>query len=159
MIAGGNWWRANEIVMRHLTRQPDARYRSRDKAGAAPCRLSGTSPSASTLAALEPKAHALAQKVEHAVGFCAHWVRQHVNARVRRVVRVRDIHDGIPGVRPRPRRLTRCTDLGFPHLEALLVTDARFHFDLPSLSAVLDLEVKAQVIRTLRAAELRISIL
>ena len=32
MIAGGNWWRANEIVMRHLTRQPDARYRSRDKA-------------------------------------------------------------------------------------------------------------------------------
>ena len=35
MIAGGNWWRANEIVMRHLTRQPDARYRSRDKAGRA----------------------------------------------------------------------------------------------------------------------------
>jgi hypothetical protein len=32
MISGGNWWRANEIVMRHLTRQPDARYRSRDKA-------------------------------------------------------------------------------------------------------------------------------
>jgi hypothetical protein len=31
MIAGGNWWRANEIVMRHLTRQTDARYRSRDK--------------------------------------------------------------------------------------------------------------------------------
>ena len=31
MIAGGNWWRTNEIVMRHLTRQPDAPYRSRDK--------------------------------------------------------------------------------------------------------------------------------
>jgi hypothetical protein len=28
----GNWWRANEMVMRHLTRQPDTRYRSRDKA-------------------------------------------------------------------------------------------------------------------------------
>jgi hypothetical protein len=25
MIAGGNWWRASEIVMPHLTRQPDAR--------------------------------------------------------------------------------------------------------------------------------------
>src|SRR5208283_5503280 len=35
MIAGGNWWRENEIVMRHLTRQPDLRYRSRDKAVAA----------------------------------------------------------------------------------------------------------------------------
>jgi resolvase-like protein/helix-turn-helix resolvase-like protein len=32
MITGGNWWRANEIVMHHLTRQTDARYRSRDKA-------------------------------------------------------------------------------------------------------------------------------
>src|SRR5580693_5944779 len=31
MIAGGNWWRANEIVMRHLIRQTDARHRSRDK--------------------------------------------------------------------------------------------------------------------------------
>jgi putative transposase len=26
MISGGNWWRANEMVMRHLTRQPDTRY-------------------------------------------------------------------------------------------------------------------------------------
>jgi hypothetical protein len=32
MMAGGNWWRANEIVMRHLTRLRDARYRSLDKA-------------------------------------------------------------------------------------------------------------------------------
>jgi hypothetical protein len=30
MIVGGNWWRANEIVMRHLTLQTDARHRSRD---------------------------------------------------------------------------------------------------------------------------------
>jgi hypothetical protein len=30
MITGGNWWRANEIIMRHLTRHTDARYRSRD---------------------------------------------------------------------------------------------------------------------------------
>jgi hypothetical protein len=26
----GNWWRANEIIMRHLSHQTDARYRSRD---------------------------------------------------------------------------------------------------------------------------------
>jgi hypothetical protein len=32
MITGGNWWRANEIVIRHLTRQTDARYRCRDRA-------------------------------------------------------------------------------------------------------------------------------
>jgi hypothetical protein len=32
MIAGGNWWRANEIVIRRLTRQTKARHRSRDKA-------------------------------------------------------------------------------------------------------------------------------
>jgi hypothetical protein len=32
MIAGGNWWRANEIVMHHLTGQSDTRYRSRDNA-------------------------------------------------------------------------------------------------------------------------------
>src|SRR5271169_1247654 len=32
MIVGGNWWRANEIVIRHLTRQTKARHRSRDKA-------------------------------------------------------------------------------------------------------------------------------
>jgi hypothetical protein len=32
IIAGGNWWRANEIVMRHLTRQTGARYRCRDEA-------------------------------------------------------------------------------------------------------------------------------
>ena len=33
MIAGGNWWQANEMpVIRHLTGQPGARYRSRDKA-------------------------------------------------------------------------------------------------------------------------------
>ena len=36
MIAGGNWWRANEIVRRHLNRQPDARYRSRGNAPAQP---------------------------------------------------------------------------------------------------------------------------
>jgi hypothetical protein len=30
MITAGNWWRASEIIMRHLTRQTDARYRSRD---------------------------------------------------------------------------------------------------------------------------------
>jgi len=43
MIAGGNWWRANEIVMRHLTRQTEARYRSRDKTGVCPilCRKRG----------------------------------------------------------------------------------------------------------------------
>ena len=29
---GGNWWRANKMVMHHLTRQPDTRYPSRDKA-------------------------------------------------------------------------------------------------------------------------------
>jgi CRISPR-associated protein Cas1 len=38
MISGGNWWRANEIVTRHLTRQPDTRYRSRDKARRQPSR-------------------------------------------------------------------------------------------------------------------------
>jgi transposase InsO family protein len=32
MIAGGNWWRANEIVIRHLTRQTVTRYRCRDRA-------------------------------------------------------------------------------------------------------------------------------
>ncbi len=32
MIAGGNWWRANEIVMRYLTRRLETRYRCRDKA-------------------------------------------------------------------------------------------------------------------------------
>ena len=34
MIEGGNWWRANEIVMRHLTRRLETRYRCRDKAPA-----------------------------------------------------------------------------------------------------------------------------
>jgi hypothetical protein len=34
MIAGGNWWRANEIVTRHLTRQTATRYRCDDRAGA-----------------------------------------------------------------------------------------------------------------------------
>jgi hypothetical protein len=36
----GNWWRANEIVMRHLTRRLETRYRCRDKAlgRAAPAR-------------------------------------------------------------------------------------------------------------------------
>jgi hypothetical protein len=33
MIAGGNWWRANEIVIRHLTRQTATRYRCRERAG------------------------------------------------------------------------------------------------------------------------------
>src|ERR1700722_704953 len=32
MIAGGNWWRANEIVIRRLTRQTATRYRCRDRA-------------------------------------------------------------------------------------------------------------------------------
>ena len=32
MIAGGNWWRANEIVIRHLTRPTVTRYRCRDRA-------------------------------------------------------------------------------------------------------------------------------
>jgi hypothetical protein len=32
MIAGGNWWRANEIVIRHLTRPTATRYRCRDRA-------------------------------------------------------------------------------------------------------------------------------
>src|SRR5271166_4741316 len=32
MIEGGNWWRANEIVMLHLTRRLETRYRCRDKA-------------------------------------------------------------------------------------------------------------------------------
>jgi len=32
MIAGGNWWRANEIDIRHLTRRTETRYCSRDKA-------------------------------------------------------------------------------------------------------------------------------
>jgi hypothetical protein len=31
MIAGGNWWRAKEIVIRHLTRRTETRYRSRVK--------------------------------------------------------------------------------------------------------------------------------
>jgi hypothetical protein len=26
MIAGGNWWRANEIIIRYLTRQTATRY-------------------------------------------------------------------------------------------------------------------------------------
>jgi NAD(P)-dependent dehydrogenase (short-subunit alcohol dehydrogenase family) len=33
MIAGGNWWRANEIVTRHLTRQTATRYRCDARAG------------------------------------------------------------------------------------------------------------------------------
>src|ERR1700751_3574169 len=33
MIAGGNWWRANEMVIRHLTRQTATRYRCRERAG------------------------------------------------------------------------------------------------------------------------------
>jgi hypothetical protein len=37
MIAGANWWRANQMIMRHLvmrhfTRQTEIRYRSCDKA-------------------------------------------------------------------------------------------------------------------------------
>jgi hypothetical protein len=32
MIAGGNWWRANEIVIRHLTRQTATRYCCCDRA-------------------------------------------------------------------------------------------------------------------------------
>src|ERR1700727_1415132 len=32
MIAGGNWRRANEIVIRHLTRPTVTRYRCRDRA-------------------------------------------------------------------------------------------------------------------------------
>jgi hypothetical protein len=31
MTTGGNWWRAKEIVMRHLTRRTETRYRSRVK--------------------------------------------------------------------------------------------------------------------------------
>jgi hypothetical protein len=30
MIAGGNWWRANEIVMSHLSRQAETHYGFRD---------------------------------------------------------------------------------------------------------------------------------
>src|SRR5690348_3583506 len=36
MIAGGNWWRANVIVIRHLTRQTATRYRCRDRASEGP---------------------------------------------------------------------------------------------------------------------------
>jgi hypothetical protein len=36
MIEGGNWWRANEIVMRHLIRRFQTRYRCRDKARSKP---------------------------------------------------------------------------------------------------------------------------
>jgi hypothetical protein len=32
MIAGENWWRANEIVIRHLTLRTATRYRCRDNA-------------------------------------------------------------------------------------------------------------------------------
>jgi hypothetical protein len=32
MIGGGNWWRANEIVIRHLTWQTATRYPCRDSA-------------------------------------------------------------------------------------------------------------------------------
>ena len=32
-FAGGNWWRANEIVIRYLPRQTATRYRCRDRAG------------------------------------------------------------------------------------------------------------------------------
>jgi hypothetical protein len=32
MITGRNWWRANDIVMRHLTHRIEARNRCRDKA-------------------------------------------------------------------------------------------------------------------------------
>src|ERR1700678_3250048 len=42
MISGGNWWRANEMVMRHLTRQSNTRYRSRDKALLCPSQLQQT---------------------------------------------------------------------------------------------------------------------
>ena len=34
MTSGGNWWRANEIVIRHLIRQTVTRYRCCDRAGA-----------------------------------------------------------------------------------------------------------------------------
>jgi hypothetical protein len=37
MIAEGNWWRANEIVMCHHTRQTVTRYRSRDNTDAGYC--------------------------------------------------------------------------------------------------------------------------
>jgi hypothetical protein len=33
MISGGNWWRANEIVMSHLIRQAETRYDFRDNTG------------------------------------------------------------------------------------------------------------------------------
>jgi hypothetical protein len=36
MIVGEYWWRANEIDIRHLNRQREPRYRSRDKARASP---------------------------------------------------------------------------------------------------------------------------
>jgi hypothetical protein len=35
MIVGGNWWRANEIVIRHLTQQTATRYRRCDRAAEA----------------------------------------------------------------------------------------------------------------------------
>jgi hypothetical protein len=41
MIAGGNWWRANEIVIRHLTRRTATRYRCRDRAQAGEFSLVG----------------------------------------------------------------------------------------------------------------------
>src|SRR5271166_1691569 len=54
MIEGGNWWRANEIVMRHLTRRLEARYRFRDKASDAADVLRPSRRSLGPLANLEP---------------------------------------------------------------------------------------------------------
>ena len=62
MIAGGNWWRANEIVIRHLTLRAETRYRCRDKARLRPTTC-GTAwqrmPPARRCAALEKGREAL----------------------------------------------------------------------------------------------------
>jgi hypothetical protein len=38
MIAGGNWWRATEIVIRHPIRQTATRSPCRDRAGEQTCK-------------------------------------------------------------------------------------------------------------------------
>src|SRR5208282_1299879 len=92
MIVGGNWWRANEIVIRHLTRQTKARYRSRDKAlprvaQERPCRPPSSRSAGLALRSSDANAHRflLIHDVElfgHALQRRFHFRQQHVLERL-----------------------------------------------------------------------------
>ena len=100
MIAGGNWWRANEIVIRHLTRQAAARYRSRDRASLSHAVLSKTE-----LNRHRPPIRARAHSSTHEIG---HDPREHVDGqgqpravrhrRARSLVDNDDIDRGVIGL-------------------------------------------------------------